>query len=228
MNGWARSTYPEIPWKEYDLGLLVSYFYLSHYRPEFGRDCPRLMLDSGAFSAWKSGATIDMPALVAEARRPCWREVVTLDVIGNPDASHRNALAMRQSVGAHVMPVFHYGEPIDLLARYCEAFDYVGLSCRFGESYPESMRWLARCFAKHYPHRFHSFGCMYFPALRELPFYSADSVTWAMSPPTFGRWETMGRLRTRKKVTLLAQVKHLADRQAFLRSLWKDERARWN
>lgn len=229
MNGWARMTYPKIPWREYDLGLLVSFFYLKHFNQQrMAADCPRFMLDSGAFSAWNSGKTIDLSRLEAEARRERWGSVVTLDVIGNPELSKVNAWRMRQRVGSHVMPVFHIGEPMELLADYCHYFGYVGLSCRFGESVPQSLAWLNDCFRQSYPHRFHSFGWVDDKALRTYPFYSADAVTWAMAPPTYGRWAKMGQLRVREKVSLLAQVKEIAEYQARLRGIWAQEMRRWS
>lgn len=226
-NAWAQATYREIDWPKFDLGLLISFPYLDTARLELFEKCPRLMLDSGAFSAWNSGKVIDFARLTAEARRKRWGSVVSLDVIGDWQRSKLNAWRMRQAVGGHVMPVFHIGEPLALLRDYCAAFGVVGLSCRFGETIAESLKWLDDCYRQSYPHRFHSFGWLANDALRRFPFYSGDAVTWAMVPPTFGRWIKMGMLRTRAKVSLLAQVHAVAEQQAFLRARWAKELARW-
>lgn len=226
-NGWAQATYPEIDWPALDLGLLISFPYLETARMEHFAKVPRRMLDSGAYSAWNKGEVISIERLTAEARRPYWDSVVSLDVIGDPQRSKLNAWRMRSTVGRHVMPVFHIGEPLGLLRDYCAAFDVVGLSCRFGESISKSLGWLEECFRLAYPHRFHSFGWTANDALRRFPFYSADAVTWAMVPPTFGHWMKYGMLRTRNKVSLLSQVNAVAEQQAFLRARWSKELSRW-
>jgi hypothetical protein len=227
-NSNALQTYAKIPWQKLDLGLLVSFYYLRMVRREWCDDCPRLMLDSGAFSAWKSGKEIDLAKLISEARRACWESVVALDVIGDGTRSQHNAHIMRNQVGSRVMPVFHIGEPLELLAAYCEVFERVGLSCRFGEPIAQSLAWLDRCFAHAYPHRFHSFGWMDDVALTAFPFDSADAVSWALGPSMYGNWYAFGNLPTRNsRLSLIGQVEHIADQQARLRAQWAKERERW-
>jgi len=227
-NGNARRTYTSIPWRKLDLGLLISFYYLQGVKRDWHVDVPRMMLDSGAFSAWKSGKAIDMPKLIAEARRACWEAVVALDVIGDGKRSQINAHIMRSQVGARVMPVFHIGEPLDLLDAYCGTFQRVGLSCRFGEPIAQSLAWLGQCFARAYPHRFHSFGWMDDNALTAFPFHSADAVSWALGPSCYGNWYTFGNLPTRNsRLSLIGQVQYIADQQARLRAQWAKETAQW-
>jgi hypothetical protein len=150
----------------------------------------RLMLDSGAYTAWSCGQTVDINALIEYARHPRWSEVVALDVIGDADASVRNAITMKEA-GLDVMPVFHIGDPIEHLLFYKSNFSKVGLSCRFGEPLHESLAFIRKCFAVAWPYRFHSFGWVSEKVLRKFPFDSADASTW-VNPHRFGAVKPCG------------------------------------
>jgi hypothetical protein len=173
------------------LHCLVAFPYLRVFKAS-GIVAKSLMLDSGAFTIWKSGGQVDLSALVAEAQSGLWNHVVALDVVGDPVASSRNAHQM-QAAGLDVVPVFHFGEPWSLLAEYCADFTHVGLSCRFGEPKQDSLRWLEQCFARGWPHRFHSFGWCERGMLLRFPFFSADTASWTNSPVNFGNWRRYGQ-----------------------------------
>ena len=179
-------------WDEHPMPILISFFYIHKWREWHECAQPsKLMLDSGAFSAWNCGAEIDIAALTKEAKREEWNEAVALDVVGDPEATLKNTRWMRQQ-GAPVYPVFHIGEPWEYLERYCEEFGKVGLSCRFGEAIPASMRWLEQCFARAWPHKFHSFGWSSENLLRAFPFASVDSSSWFRAPAAWGTWKSFG------------------------------------
>lgn len=166
------------------LSLLVSFAYLSNWR-RFRSQHPsikplRTMLDSGAFTAFNRGTAIDIEALARETMTGEWTESVALDVIGDADGSYRNAVRMKE-LGSTAFPVFHIGEPWELLARYCEGWDKVGLSCRFGEPYETSHKFYAQAFARQWPHKFHSFGWVQQEALQSFPFHSADAATTTLT-----------------------------------------------
>lgn len=156
-----------------------------------GMPFSRVMLDSGAFSAWNSGNVIDIDALIEATLDPFFTESVCLDVIGDAEASVRNAMAMK-AAGSPAFPVFHLGDPWEHLDAYRAAFPRVGLSCRFGEPITQSLAWLEQCFARGWPHRFHSFGWTGAAALSRFPFDSADSLSWVV-PQQFGQWRAFGR-----------------------------------
>ena len=137
----------------------------------------RMMLDSGAFAAWNSGRVVDLLELASAIGRLGWAESVALDVIGDWRGSKANAIK-HKALGSPAMPVFHIGDPWDLLDFYCKHWPKVGLSCRFGETHAESIQFYEGCFARAWPHRFHSFGWTDARALLRFPFHSADSSTW--------------------------------------------------
>ena len=145
----------------------------------------RLMLDSGAFSVWNSGGSVDLEALTRESLMPRWTESVSLDAIGDWQGSKANAIKMR-ALGSPAMPVFHVGDPWELLDFYCEHWPKVGLGGMVGAPKKQVGNWLASVFARAWPHRFHSFGMTDPNVLLRFPFHSADSSTWC-SLGRFGR-----------------------------------------
>jgi len=181
-------------WRQKPLHILVAFPYLGTWLRRFAEyDAPPLstMLDSGAFSAWQSGKTIDIDALIETANLGGWDECVALDVIGDSAGSVRNSLYMK-SKGVNVIPVFHYGEAWSVLADYCAAFGRVGLSCRFGEPQTKSVAWVEQCFARQWPHLFHSFGWVTEKILARVPFDTADTSSWHTAPEVYGRWQSYG------------------------------------
>lgn len=192
-SGGGKKTmgaYREAGWDEFGLGILVAFPYLKQAKSMMERidiqpDC--WMLDSGAFSAWSSGKTIDIEALTEETKNPFWTESVALDVIGDAEGSLKNALRMKEH-GSPAFPVHHVGEPLEILDEYCANFEKVGLSCRFGEGVPDSMTYLTHCFARHWPKQFHSFGWVTPEVLKTFPFHTADTATWNNGPCRWGNW----------------------------------------
>jgi hypothetical protein len=230
INSNAVNAFRTHDWQESGLGMLASFFYLKPYQKDFPDKFPasKTILDSGAFSAWNSGKSIDIDALIEEAKKERWDEVVALDVIGDHEKSMSNALYMREK-GCTVMPVFHIGEPYEVLRKYCHIFDRVGLSCRFGETEKESYAWLDQCFARQFPKGFHSFGWMNEKVLMRYPFETADSSSWAVASERYKRWKAYGgRMFIPGKHSLAPEIKFYADLQLKIKHRWKKEIERIN
>ena len=230
MSGEARHTFeqmmldPRAP----ELNLLVSFYYLKQWNEQGSKRIrpARTILDSGAFSAWKSKAAIDLNALIAETKDPRWHESVALDVIGDAEASMQNALAM-QAQGSPAYPVFHIGDPWEMLTEYKQRFPKVGLSCRFGEPEKESLRWLEQCFARAWPYRFHSFGWVSESMLLRFPFHTADTASWNNGPSCYGRWRAFGQMSVRGVKDLRAEIEVYLQMQTLLQHRWNKELSRW-
>jgi hypothetical protein len=173
-------------WQRKPLGVLVSYEYIDGGGKLLRSHAPYTMLDSGAYSAYQKGVSVDIDALITEALKPEWTEAVALDVIGDHAASRVNADYMLAHGCGKAMPVFHIGDPWDLLAYYCSRWEKVGLSCRFGEQTKTSLAFYEQCFARAWPHRFHSFGWIDESALVANPFHSADAASWTLGA-AYGR-----------------------------------------
>lgn len=147
-----------------------------------------VIVDSGAFSAYTSGQTIDVDTYAAWLAG--WKDVATaafsLDVIGDPVASLRNYRRLAAAgTGVPIVPVFHAGSAARHLdALLDEGARYIG----FGglvEHYQKKaavMRWAAwnlkRCADA--GAAVHGLGFTA-SATRDLPFYSVDSSTWVMA-----------------------------------------------
>lgn len=228
-------------WDHYrhPLNILVSYVYLKAWRQlrkESLFPVASLKLDSGAFSAWNAGKTINIDELTSETKNEEWSEAVSLDVIGDAEASVQNAIYMKNA-GSKAYPVFHYGDPWHHLLFYKQHFPKVGLSCRFGEKESDSLRWLEKCFARAWPYKFHSFGWTKESMLINFPFHSADSSTWATAPSAYGAWHYgprvgligrgMRRLSVRgiKNIDVTVSIRHYISVQEQLKERWKKELA---
>ncbi len=174
------------PWESEPVSVLTSFAYRALWAK--CRDAIRpaaVMLDSGAFTAYNNGKKIDIDALIAEFQTGGYAEGVGLDVIGDWKGSKDNLDYMRERGAIGMMPVFHIGDPWHLLEYYCRHWPKVGLSCRFGESRAESLKFYEQCFARCWPHKFHSFGGVDVDMLMRFPFHSADASTWLAASTQF-------------------------------------------
>ena len=160
-----------------------------------------LMIDSGAYTAWRSGNPIDL-SKYAEYLQRVGSEVysyINLDVIPgergdkHPSASQveecakqswRNYIKLKK-LGLNPMPVFHRGERIYWLEKILgEGCDYIGLGgIAFGT---HSLRklWLDQAFSylcrdRGYPPvKLHGFGVTSIPLMLGYPWFSVDSTAW--------------------------------------------------
>lgn len=196
-NGYQRETFENWDWEANPLSWLNSFHYIGYWRRHCDVIKPeRRMLDSGAYSAYHSGTTIDLEALVHEALTGGWDEVVGLDVIGDPDGSIKN-LDRMWDMGCVAMPVFHIGDPWEHLEYYASKWPKVGLSCRFGESVKDSLRFYDQCFARAWPCKFHSFGWIARDALIRFPFHTADAATVSLMAGMFPSLTLPGNMGNR-------------------------------
>lgn len=228
----AVRAFKSFDWALHDMGMLVSFYYIKDFNRHFPNRQKLMptMLDSGAFSAYNSGKEIDIDKLIEEAKNEFWDETVSLDVIKDAENSLKNALYMKEK-GCNAMPVFHIGEPFEILKEYCAEFDRVGLSCRFGETERESLKWLNECYRREYPKKFHSFGWVAEKMLLEFPFYTADSSSWALAPQAYKRWRAYGGrvfIKNTKDISLLPEMDFYSNIQKRVRHKWAKELKKLN
>jgi len=224
----GRHEVPKIP-ERIAPALLVSYVYLEPFLKSQSRYCYRdWMMDSGAYSAYNSGQVIDLQAYIDKchellASDPTLVEIIALDVIGSAKGSLANSLKMKEA-GLEVIPVFHVGEDYGILSEYCEAFQKVGLSCRFGEPLAVSLKFYDQCFARQWPKKFHSFGWISEAMLMRYPFHSGDSSSWEAGPCAFGNWKSFGKMSVRgSKQNLRAEIEWYLKLEERLRVRWKKQ-----
>lgn len=223
----AWETFKEWDWTNDPISILISYVYLQNYDSKANQHefkPKNLMLDSGAFTAWKVGKEIDIDALIQEGLKTRYCETVCLDVISSAQESLKNALYMKAQ-GSKAYPVFHCGEPWEILDSYVKEFPKVGLG--FKEKL--DFNWISKCFERHWPHPFHSFGFISKKLLTTFPFHSADSTGWEAAH-RHGSWsKSLGGIKVRDSwnLSLKPEILEYIRLEKYLKARWKKELSQW-
>jgi hypothetical protein len=160
----------------------------------------KIMLDSGAFSAWTRNKIIDLDEYISFIKRfeDDLESYVNLDVIpGKPGSQPtpkevdfsanegwNNYLKMIEE-GLNPIPVFHFGEDIKWLETMLDfGVKYIGLGGIVGRPQKLIKKWLDKIFdvltddkGRVYA-KIHGFGITTTWALNRYPWYSVDSVSW--------------------------------------------------
>jgi len=165
-----------------------------------------IMMDSGAYSVWKSGAEVDIDEYIKfclDVRESSlWQSLVfvALDKIpgtlktpatqGEVDMaieeSYNNYIKMRDA-GLSCLPVYHLGEPMDVFKRYIDVgADYVGLGgMARGVSDRNRRKWLDSVFnyldQNNLNVATHGFGVTASSLVSAYNWKSVDSVSLLMS-----------------------------------------------
>jgi hypothetical protein len=165
------------------LSILHSFAFAREFRPLPAGT--HLMLDSGGYTAYTRGQTIDLADLAAWYRANPAEVYAALDVIYDPAASLANALALRE-LGADVTPAVHAGTPpaeVDRLADHGFASIALGGLVNKHNARPAVDAWAHACLdrADARQLRVHGFGLLpsnpaRLPLL--LRFSSVDASTW--------------------------------------------------
>lgn len=167
---------------------LESYHYINRQSlvDRIRRDGVRLFLDSGAFSAYTQGVTIDLPDYTNYIKRNAdiVGQASVLDAIGDYRGTFENQRRM-EALGTPALPCFHYGEPMEVLDWYVANYDYITIGGMVPISTPQLKLWLDRLFLDHLTHpdgtpkvKVHGFGLTSLPLMERYPWYSVDSSTW--------------------------------------------------
>lgn len=150
------------------------------------RDGVKVFLDSGAFSAYTQGVTIDIGRYCDYIHRNA--DIIecasVLDAIGDYKGTWRNQADMERR-GVKPLPCFHFGEPTEVLDYYVANYDYITIGGMVPISTPQLRIWLDRLWAEHLTHvdgtpklKVHGFGLTSLPLMFRYPWYSVDSSTW--------------------------------------------------
>jgi len=145
-----------------------------------------ILLDSGAFSVWKSGKRIDIDDYVRYIKKHGITQYFNLDVITDDPEQKEAAIAATndnqkylESLGLNPIPVFHYGEPLALLDRMIShGYNIIGLGGSVGLGVKKRSAWFSEVYARHPGIRFHGLGVTAGALLDSYQFYSVDSISW--------------------------------------------------
>lgn len=148
------------------------------------QDSIDFFLDSGAFTAWKSGKPIaldDYCRFLERCPVRLWRYIM-LDVIENPEATLRNLRTMRER-GFNPVPVFTPGQSLtDLAEYYADENDMAACGGLANKYTPKSEAWLAKVVAgvkaTKPDAKLHLLGYTSFKWIKWHRPYSCDSSTW--------------------------------------------------
>lgn len=244
IRTWAKR-YPEDR-----ASVLVSYAYEATLHKdrihEYARDW---VLDSGAFTAYRTGKPIDnltylevAKGLLNSPHPPC--EVFSLDVIGDWRASVKNA-EQAWKLGVPVIPTWHCGEPPELAVSLARDYPKMAIgNIAFLAGIKARERIVSQIFARVWPARVHGFGITTEGLLMRYPFHSVDASSWVVGP-TFGQWTGFGPpwrhfgdvKMSHPKVDahepgeagtaegLLTQVRHFVKMEKRLATHWRKELA---
>jgi hypothetical protein len=156
---------------------------------------PRVIIDSGAFTAFTTGKVIDPKvyaewALDFELRwRPKMRSLhlMNLDVIGDQNGTWRNQKIL-ENLGMNPLPIVTRGAEKQHLERALLGYDYIALGGLVPlASQPKQLRaWLDYCFAVIVGHskktgampKIHLLGITTDWVLKRYPCFSSDSSAW--------------------------------------------------
>jgi len=148
------------------------------------------MLDSGAFSAWSLGGSVDFDEYVKYVKRlirsypNCDLVYINLDRVGDGEYSYCNWLRMRD-LGLNPLPVYHVNVPERYLAKYLELTDYVALGNLAFRSNKKRQVVLDSVWQRYFLDdksmpkvRVHGLGLASFRLMERYPWYSIDSTSW--------------------------------------------------
>lgn len=163
----------------------------------------RLMLDSGAYTAWTKGEAIDLKEYIAYIKKNS--EYIdtyfNLDVIPGRQgqkrtpkiieegaaASYKNLQLMKKA-GLTPIPVFHQQEDPKWLRKMIDGGEpYIALSTFKELSIKDNVNWLDECFSlltdkEGKPLRkVHGLGVASFELLKQYPWYTCDATSWALT-----------------------------------------------
>lgn len=178
------------------LNLLVAYPYMQgqHQVLQENADILRLLVDSGAFTAWKAGKEIELDdycRFIETLPVKPWR-YFTLDVVGDPHGTLRNYETLLKR-GFKPVPIFTRGEDPSVLEDYYKTSDVVGIGGLVGT---QGNRGFVRGIMRHVGDRkVHWLGFTVFDFVKHYRPYMCDSSSWT-SGSRFGTFDLyMGRGR---------------------------------
>jgi len=171
---------------------LISYWYAKQAGKTFNEildnaDRVNLMIDSGAFTAYKCGANITVKEYIAFCKqiKQYTDKYIMLDVIRSPAKSKDNYKAMLDA-GLEPIPIWIEGDSIEDFRWYYENSNkYVCIS----GGRRDRADFLYRCRMAKYTFKdikIHALAYVQLPGILKLPIYSADSSTF-ISGSKYGR-----------------------------------------
>ena len=222
------------------LNILVAYPYFNDAMLRYlsGKDPAsfRLIVDSGAFTAWNTGAKITMEGYTSFLKvLPAEWEIraVQLDVYGNPEATYENWKRMLDLGLTDIMPVFTRGDTLERLEEFYSATDYVMFGgIAFGGENKNYIKWFSEAnkgrkvhwlgftdmrFIKHFkPTSVDSSSALQGQRYGRMSYYSGGGVLDGLDKKAFAQRPPIEFLRSSERLGFtLAELKTLGQSEAW-------------
>ena len=138
-----------------------------------------LLIDSGAFSAFRSRKPISLDEYRAFLDLQTPQRYITLDVIGDWRATVAN-LRELENTGYNPIPVWHPQDPWELLGELTSSYSLIALGGLVPLSSTVRASTLRRVFGD-YPHAYHGLGIGSPHTLQAYAWASCDSTSWDLN-----------------------------------------------
>lgn len=198
-----------------------------------------VIIDSGAFSVWNKGGTIDINKYLAFCKscpQDWW--FINLDVIPKTGSTkedieiccqqgYENFLFLKQHI-KNVMPVYHYGDNIEWLHKFIELSDYIGISPANDTHENIKREFLKSVFEVTKSEiKTHGLGYSSFNGLSMFPFYSVDSISWKRYQIQVDR-QKIGMLKC-KALRFLERIriKEFLELEKNITHIWEKRKVKW-
>lgn len=165
----------------------------------------RLIVDSGAFTAWNIGKTIEMEDYCRFLKSISHLKpfnAVQLDVFGNPEKTYLNFLKMKE-MGFDVMPVFTRGDTLARLEEFYTHTDYIMFGgIVTGGKNKNYVKWFLN---QNKGRKCHWLGFVNMPFIKAYKPESVDSSSWC-GTGRFGQlflYNGSGEISTYKRADLI-------------------------
>lgn len=182
LTPYEKSVVESIP------NILESYHYIDKQAKvnAIRRNGHKVFLDSGAFSAFTLGVSVDLPRYCRyiQDNADIIEHASVLDGIGDPQKTYENQCLM-EKLGTRPLPCFHYGEDERYLEHYLARYEYITLGGMVPISTQQLYHWLDRLWERYLVDgagnprvKVHGFGLTSIPLMLRYPWYSVDSSSW--------------------------------------------------
>lgn len=215
---------------------------------------PRIILDSGAFTAFTLGRQYEPKEYASWALDfiERWQDrtvaihAMNLDVIGDQAATWRNQRRL-EKLGMTPMPIVTFDAPMRELRRALDEYDYIALGGLVPWSKQQKVLrgWLDTCYREVYAHadrtgvvrRLHTLGITQRWMVKRYPIYSADSSSFIgcirygrtthTKLPSIPRYSMGDAQAHAAQHALRHNVRHLADLEREATDLWTRRGITW-
>jgi len=200
----------------------------------------RVIIDSGAFSVWNKGGSIDIDDYLnfIKKQNQNWT-FISLDVIPKTGSKQKDIdIACEQSLENfkylkkhvdNVLPVHHFGDNIKFLDKYIEYTNYIGISPA-NDTHENVKRKYLKMIFNYIPKdlKTHGLGYSSSEGLRLFPFYSVDSISFKKAKIRYNEQASQFWVCTKTLSYYFAQrIKYFKKLETEITQLWESRGYNW-